>query len=215
MFSDFGGRIGSAGSRRHGVTDTSTYSPTKRLTDEDLDQEVESRVQARLAQLEQQIAASHAQGFEEGRVAAMSEVDQQQREIENRYRTVLQDISNQLNESIGAIEQQSLNLALQISEKLVGTVVEVNPEYILGIIKEALKLSGASAVKSIKVSPQDLEFLSLLELPKEFKEFDGSWRFEADDSIRAGCVVQMAGGEVDYRLDKAWERIKDQVVKVG
>jgi flagellar biosynthesis/type III secretory pathway protein FliH len=46
------------------------------------------------------------------------------------------------------------------------------------------------------------------------KEYDGSWSFVQDETIRAGCVVETSSGEVDFRLDQAWERIKDNVVKV-
>jgi flagellar biosynthesis/type III secretory pathway protein FliH len=96
----------------------------------------------------------------------------------------------------------------------VGAIVDINPEYIIDIIKEGIALAGGAKIKSIKVSPQDLEFLNLLNLSKQFKKFDGGWSFEGDDTIKSGCVVEMIGGVVDYQIDKAWERIRDQVVKV-
>jgi len=214
MFSDFGGRLGNAKSRRHGQGKSSTYSPTRRLTEDDIAQEVERRLQASLADHVAQVEAARLQSFEEGKAAALVEAEERQRQIEQRYIGVIEDIGAQLNESIGTIEQRALDFALEISNKLVGSIVDVNPEYIIEIIKEGVALAGGAKIKSIKVSPQDLEFLRLLNPAKEFKEFDGSWDFEGDEGIRSGCIVEMVGGVVDYQLDKAWERIKEQVVKV-
>lgn len=214
MFSDFGGRIGSTGSRRHGQGAGGVYSPTRRLTEEDIAQEVERRLQVHLAEHARQLEEARAQGLEEGKAAAAAEAEERSRQLEERYIGVLEDIGAQLNESLVSLEQQALNLSLEISNKLVGTIVDVNPEYIIGIVKEAIGLAGGTKIKSIKVSPQDLEFLNLLNLSKEFKEFDGGWSFEGDDTIKSGCVVEMAGGVVDYQIDKAWERIRDQVVRI-
>jgi flagellar biosynthesis/type III secretory pathway protein FliH len=214
MFSDFGGRIGNAGARRHGQGAGGVYSPTRRLTEEDIAQEVERRLQARLDEHARQLEEARSQGLEEGKATAAAGADERNRQLEERYIGVLEDIGTQLNESLVAMEQQALNLALEISSKLVGTIVDINPEYIIGIIKEGIALAGGVKIKGIKVSPQDLEFLNLLNLSKQFKEFDGGWSFEGDDTVKAGCVVEMVGGVVDYQIDKAWERIREQVVKV-
>jgi flagellar biosynthesis/type III secretory pathway protein FliH len=214
MFSDFGGQVGGTGARRHGVGAGSVYSPTRKLTEEDIVNEVERRIQIRLVEHAQQLEEVRSQALEEGKAIAIAEAEERSRQLEERYIGVLDDIGAQLNESLVLLEQQGLNLALEISNKLVGTIVDVNPEYIISIIKEGIALAGGAKIKSIKVSAQDLEFLNLLNLSKQFKEFDGGWQFEADDSIKSGCVVEMAGGVVDYQIDKAWERIRDQVVKV-
>jgi flagellar biosynthesis/type III secretory pathway protein FliH len=136
------------------------------------------------------------------------------RALEERYGEVLRDIGNQLNESLEGIEQQAVSLAVAISEKLVGTIVDVNPEYILEIVREALKLTGGSSIKTVRVSPQDLEFFNMVKLSKEFKQYDGSWSFQADDTVKAGCIVESSSGQVDYDISRAWQRIADQVVKV-
>ena len=35
---------------------------------------------------------------------------------------------------------------------------------------------------------------------------------EADESIHMGCILVTSAGEVDYDLEKGWERIRSQVV---
>ena len=134
--------------------------------------------------------------------------------IEERYATLIEDMNTQIQEGIEGVERRAVEFAVQIAKKLVGAIVEVNPEYILGIIKEATKLTGGATIKTIRVSPQDLEFVKMLSPEKQFKEFDGSWSFQADETIHAGCVLETSSGEVELDLDKAWDRIKDSVVKV-
>ena len=36
----------------------------------------------------------------------------------------------------------------------------------------------------------------------KFQEFDGSWNFEADETIKAGCVLESSAGLIDLQIDK-------------
>ncbi len=168
------------------------------------------------------LEAAHNQKIEESRIATRQEVEahaaheseERIRAIEERYRTIIDDMGAQIHQEIEAVERRAVEFSLQVARKLVGTIVEINPEYILQVIKEAVKLTGGATIKAIKVNPQDLEFLKMVNPDRQFKEFDGSWSFQADDTIRAGCIVETSSGEVEFNLDKAWERIKESVTKV-
>jgi len=168
------------------------------------------------------LRCAHEQELEAVRTATRQEVEAQAgheseeriRAIEERYRTIIDDMGAQIHQEIEAVERRAVEFSLQIARKLVGTIVEINPEYILQVIKEAVKLTGGATIKAIKVNPQDLEFLKMVSPDRQFKEFDGSWSFQADETIRAGCIVETSSGEVEFNLDKAWERIKESVTKV-
>jgi flagellar assembly protein FliH len=177
---------------------------------------------ARLEEERTALEEEHARQLEELRTQVSQEVRQEVEKesaervkaVEERYATLIEDMNTQIQEGIDGVERRALEFALQVAKKLVGTTVEVNPEYILGIIKEATKLTGGATIKAIRVSPQDLEFLKMLSPDKQFKEFDGSWSFQADETIHAGCVVETSSGQVELDLDKAWEKIKESVIKV-
>lgn len=168
-----------------------------------LQAEHERQLEEMKAALQQEIAA---------RCAAESE--EKIKAIEERYRSIIDDMGGQIRQEVEAVERRAVEFAIQVARKLVGTIVEINPEYILQVIQEAVKLTGGATIKAIRVSPQDLEFLKMLSPEKQFKEFDGSWSFQSDDTIRAGCVVETSSGEVECDLDKTWERIKESVTKV-
>ncbi len=168
------------------------------------------------------LQAAHDQELEAVRTATRQEVEahagheseERIRAIEERYRTIIDDMGAQIHQEIEAVERRAVEFSLQVARKLVGTIVEINPEYILQVIKEAIKLTGGATIRAIKVNPQDLEFLKMVSPDRQFKEFDGSWSFQADETIRAGCIVETSSGEVEFNLDKAWERIKESVTKV-
>jgi flagellar biosynthesis/type III secretory pathway protein FliH len=215
MFADYGGIPQDGDTQRfHGAAER--FEPNRRGVrsfDED-DEDTEAALDALRAEYEAKLLQVQEAAFEEGKLAAIAELDERMRTIEDRYGQVLQDVGMQISDNISHIEKSAVELSLQIAQKLVGTVVEINPEYILGIVRESIQLAGGAIIKSIKVSPQDHEFLSLLNLPKQFKEYDGTWSFEADATVNSGCIVITSGGEVDFQLDPAWERIKSKVARI-
>jgi flagellar biosynthesis/type III secretory pathway protein FliH len=161
-----------------------------------------------------QLEAVRTIAREDALAEARRESDEKLKEIEERYASLIDDMSVQIHEGVEGVERRAVDFAIHIAKKLVGAIVEVNPEYVLGIIKEAVKLTGGATIKVIRVSPQDLEFLKLLSQDRQFKEFDASWSFQADETIHAGCVLETSSGEVEFELDKAWDRIKESVLKV-
>ena len=168
------------------------------------------------------LQAEHERHLEEVKGALQRELSAQYaaesedrvKSVEERYRTIIDDMGGQIRQEVEAVERRAVEFAVQVARKLVGTIVEINPEYILQVIQEAIKLTGGATIKAIRVSPHDLEFIKMLSPSRQFKEFDGSWSFQPDDTIRAGCVVETSSGEVEFDLDKTWDRIKESVIKV-
>jgi flagellar biosynthesis/type III secretory pathway protein FliH len=168
------------------------------------------------------LQAEHERHLEEVKAALQHELSAQYaaesedkvKSVEERYRTIIDDMGGQIRQEVEAVERRAVEFAVQVARKLVGTIVEINPEYILQVIQEAIKLTGGATIKAIRVGPHDLEFIKMLSPDRQFKEFDGSWSFQADDTIRAGCVVETSSGEVEFDLDKTWDRIKESVIKV-
>lgn len=153
-----------------------------------------------------------------GRAAALEEAKSQRdaeiKALEERFDILIQSMSEDTARRSEAIEKASLMVALELSKKIVEQAVEINPEYIVDILKQAIQSAGSASIKKVKVSPQDFEFIEVMNLSKKFKEFDGSWNFEADGAVKSGCVIETSAGEVDFNLEKAWERIAESVVRL-
>ncbi len=168
--------------------------------------------------LEVELAAIKQAAFDEGRLAGLEDAVQGNAErinmVEQRLVQVLQDLQGQIQEHVRRIERRAVELSLHIARKLVGDTVEINPEYIIQIVREALGLAGGSQVKSVRISPQDFEFIQLVGAQTNLKEHDGSWNFIPDPAVRAGCIVETSAGQIDFQLDIAWQRIQDKVVRL-
>jgi len=216
MFADFGGRSEGDKDKRYHIPTGMSFAAARRLRGDMTEIEDDPNVQKiHKDELQKMLQQAVEQGRAEALAEATLQTNEQIKALEDRYGTIVQDVANQLVEGHRQTEKQALELALSISQKLVGSVVEINPEYVLEIIQQALKQTGGATIRLIKVSPQDLEFIQLLNLPKHFKEFDGTWKFESDDSIRAGCVVITTAGDVDFQLDQAWARVQDQIMRIA
>ena len=181
---------------------------------EELQQRHKNETDALTAKHEIQLEDARASALEEGRAEAQSEADKSVKGIEASYAGLIEDMNAQILERLAEVERQAVQFSIQVAKKLVGSIVEVNPEYILSVIQDAMKLTGGASIKAIRVSPQDLESIKALNPEKQFKEFDGTWSFVPDDTIRQGCIIETAAGSAEYDLEKAWERIREQVIKV-
>lgn len=162
------------------------------------------------AEFQQLLVEERARGFAEGQSEAQERVDAEIASIRNQFSTLCDELSSKLHQEIERIERQAIGISILISRRIVAEAVEINPEYLLPIVREALGYVGGAEVHRVRISPADLEFV---EIEKIRERFDGSWSFVADSSIVSGCVIETNAGEVDYRLDAAWERLKEQVVR--
>ena len=211
MFADYGGLPEEEGTTRWHLPEHLSFSGIDQLKAKE---QSLPTVNLTEAQLQTQLDQAYAQGAKDAAQKLNEEVETRQQAVQQQFAGVLSDLEKQLTQAISQVEREALALALEISHKLVLEAVEVNPEYILPVIEQAIAQSGNAKIKKIRVSPQDLEFINLVGVQKSIKEHDGSWEFEGDPTIRAGCIIETSAGEGDFELEKAWERIRNNVVKL-
>lgn len=102
-------------------------------------------------------------------------------------------------------EKKAYQLALRLAEKVIHTAVEIQPEYIIGVVKAGIEALGASQPLRIRVSPQDYEFMKIVGLPPELGEKELGAQYVADDNIKGGCIIESSFGEVDMVIDRMWK----------
>jgi flagellar assembly protein FliH len=214
MFADYGGRAEGENAQRWHLPEGVAYEGGAGFSKQ---QEEEEEPEDLVKMREEELEALKQQIFEEGEQAGLEAAIEQNNQrlatLEQQFGQLLPDIQQQLRERITQIEKQTVDFALSISKKLVGEAVEINPEYIVQILRDALEQGGAATVKKIRISPQDMEFIEIVGLNKEFDP-EGDWTWEADETIKAGCIVETSAGEIDFQVDKAWERIQERIMKI-
>lgn len=214
MFADYGGiPKEKAKFRMHCPTGTQRAGKTAKQHEEDGAEEGQKKEAIAEEELARLIAEAETRGFEAGQSEFAKNAAAEKEALTNHYTSVMQDLAAQLKEKISEIEKKAVGFSVEMAEKLIGHAVEINPEYLLPIIQQALDLTGGATIKKIHVSREDFEFLKLISLEKRFPEYDGTWQFEADDTVKAGCIVETSAGEVNFDIQSAWDRVKDQVLK--
>ncbi|HQH27834.1 MAG TPA: FliH/SctL family protein, partial [Oligoflexia bacterium] len=117
-------------------------------------------------------------------------------------------------ERLAMVEQYALQLAVEISKKILGSAVELRPEYILEIIRSGLHNLGAAKPMKVRVSPQDYEFIEVVGLPADLTPQETGVQYVSDEAIKAGCVIETDFGEVNLELDQMWEQVKNSLYAV-
>jgi len=178
------------------------------------EQELLSLKEEHAAELKRIEQEAFERGKQEGHEAAVNQTNDRWNKIESSITTIMTDLQMQSREAVQQIEQRAVMLAVEIARKILDTAVDINPEYIVQIVHDAVSHAGTALIERVKVSPEDFEFIEVVGVRNLIKEFDGNWDFESDPTIKSGCIVETSAGEIDYQLDKTWERIKENVVKV-
>jgi flagellar assembly protein FliH len=213
MFQDFGGTVPA----EHG--ETIWHLPTEEAAAALRAQEVEFEIPEGCQLLtEEAIEELKAQAREEGlalgRQEAQALASEQTQILQGRVVEFLEDLAKQCNEAHEENERECVKLAVAIADKLVHGAIEVNPEYVLPLVKESLEHAGSAEVRKVRLSPADFEFIEVMGLHDKWGK-DAGWIFEADASIKAGCIVDTSAGEIDYQVDKAWDRVKHSILKIA
>lgn len=210
MFADYGGVAGEGVPSRFHLPEGVEVVPEARREQRRSEEEI-------VAEYEGKIAAARQAALEEGRAEVRATIPAQLQQAEQRggqrIENLLKDVSEQLRRQEQYHAEQAIALAVQIAQKLMRQAVEINPEYLVPLVREGLGLAGSAVVKRVRVSPQDAEFLTVIGAQKLFGDTEVSWEFVADESIRAGCILESSAGQINLDLDAAWQRISDAVVR--
>lgn len=171
-----------------------------------------------MAQLEALLEERYQEGLKEGHALGVADgqakVAEKYEELSNHVTEVLTSVVNEVSEVVARMETQALELALDIAKRILTTTVDVRPDYILDVIRAALKSLGAAKPLRIRVSLDDFEFLNVVGLPPELSSEELGVSYVADESVKSGCVVETNFGEVDMVVEKMWEQIRDSLYEV-
>jgi flagellar assembly protein FliH len=123
---------------------------------------------------------------------------------------LIRDLSGLKKNILEAAEEQILQLALAVAEKVIHMETTTNRDVIQNVLRAAMKSIVDRENMKVRVHPQDFQYM--LEIKSDFlKNFDGIKNivFEEDASIaRGGAILETMFGEVDARVDQQFNAIK-------
>lgn len=146
--------------------------------------------------------AGHAEGVQTGHAEGMqlaaeetAKLTQLANSLETSMRNADQDLA-----------QEVLNLALEVARQMLHQALEIQPELILGVIREAINtLPNFGQTAHLVLCPVDAELVRK-QMGEQLAHL--GWKIAEDTRMERGsCRVDTAQSQIDGGLDTRWRRI--------
>jgi flagellar assembly protein FliH len=170
------------------------------------------------------VAASYAQGVEdgrargeeEGRKKAQEDYDSHIVEMQEKIAFLLETIEMSKRKIFTDAHTILLKLCLELTGKIINTECSLNPDVVLSVIKKSLSYIADREKIIVRVAKDDLETVSA---KKDFwlpvGERIESIRIESDDRIvKGGCIIESNSGVADARLGVQVAELADFVERI-
>ncbi|MYM35266.1 flagellar assembly protein FliH [Duganella sp. FT50W] len=164
--------------------------------------------------------AARQDGYEEGHAAGhadASEAVRQEAEVALKaelqtVRALADNFSNALQDADQLIANEVLELALQLAKGMLKNALQVKPELILPIVREAIEYLPSLQPPALLVLHPDDAATVRAGLGEELDK--GGWRVAEDPSIgRGGCKVDTASNTIDASAVARWQRLSHALGK--
>jgi flagellar assembly protein FliH len=166
------------------------------------------REDARKDGYEEGHAAGHADATEEVRKAADEAL---KAELQN-VRTLADNFSNALHDADQLIANEVLELALQLAKGMLKNALQVKPELILPIVRDAIEYLPVLQQPALLVLHPDDAPTVRAGIGEELDK--GGWRVVEDASVgRGGCKVDTASNTIDASAAARWQRLSNALGK--
>ena len=162
------------------------------------------REEARLIGYDEGHAAGYADGLAIGRADAARELAHLQ--------SIAVTFGNALSGADEAIANEVLELALQLAKGMLRAALEVKPELIIPLVREAIGyLPVLQQPAILLLNPQDAPIVR----DSIGDELDKSgWRVSEDPQIeRGGCRIETASNQIDAQASSRWQRLASALGK--
>jgi flagellar assembly protein FliH len=151
-------------------------------------------------------AEGHAAGHAEGFAAGSAEGEQAAREELEQLRTVAASFGDAVSQADETIAKDVLDLALRLARGMVRTGLDVRPELIMSVVRDAInQLPILQQPALLMLNPQDAE---LVRHGMAEELATGGWRIIENGAIaRGGCRVETASNQIDAQVEARWQRL--------
>lgn len=175
--------------------------PIEYPTVEELEQ---IREEARQSGYEEGHVAGHADAMAAGALATKDELQ--------HMRALADSFSGALRDADQLIANEVLDLALQLAKGMLKNALQVKPELVLPIVRDAIDyLPVLQQPAQLQLHPDDAAIVRAAigdELDK------GGWRVVEDAHIgRGGCKVDTASNQIDATAAARWQRLSHALGK--
>ena len=152
-------------------------------------------------------------GFQRGNKEGLNQGKADANGVIQQFQSLLKEIITQKQTIFDSLEKDLFDLALTISQKVVGVISERDQELVLDSIRKSLPLLLEKSKLKIKVAPEQEDFVNeqleqIMASDKDLKEI----QVEADRRISlGGCILETSSGRVNSGLEKQLEILEKEL----
>jgi flagellar assembly protein FliH len=157
---------------------------------------------------------AYRSGFEDGKQMGLEEGRKQGEKIARDFFSLLKDIKIQRENIFKESEQVVLKLALALASKIICSAVEVRPEVVLDVARNAIHHLVDKNKVVLRVNPKDYELIKLHQNDL-LASIDGIKSLEIEEDVRVkpgGCLIETDSGNVDARLENQMQVLKEALL---
>jgi len=151
-------------------------------------------------------------GFETG----YEEAKRQYEDLLSEAEFIREHANLEYNEVMAGIEKDALEIIMDVVRKVIGSEVTLNKENILILVRQALEKCSNRENITIKVSPQDYDFLvdnkeRLLSMVEGIGDLD----LKRDPALKSGaCLIETPYGSLDAGVGTKLKKIEEAFLKL-
>ena len=154
-----------------------------------------------------------AESREKGHKDGMDAAKQEGEAIKNEARQVLEEATAERARLLDNLEPEVVDLIIEITEKLLGKIPELNPALIINLIKQGFAGTNISGSVTVYVSADDYD--AVIENKEDLLALtDGSVKLEITKDLSLSpmdCVIETPFGDIDCSLGQQFEALSSNL----
>ena len=157
----------------------------------------------RLQELQQQAYdEAYAEGLEAGKAAGEAEIAA----VIERFASILNALSEPLADVDNEVEQQVVQLSIQMLKQLFRREIHIEPEHVIGVVREALQLLPVSS-RNVRVHLHPDDARLVLDTLSQ-TEGECAWTVVEDPLLnRGGCRVTTDNSRIDASVESRLQSV--------
>jgi len=172
----------------------------------------QTQAAAAAQRLERELAEARARAEAEGRARTEAEGRARWEGELAKLRELCADLSGARLRLLTEMENLMVDLALVVSETIVGREMEQHPEHVLRLVREAVAMVADGGAIEIAVAPScyPLVTAELAAISQQIPKA-GELVVKSDENVGAGCVVETKHSRVDATVATRLRNVADSL----
>ncbi len=170
--------------------------------------------------LDQETEEAYQKGFEKGYQEGLEKGAQEGEKktldelkiLLESFDNIIRTTKNELDNSIEDLQADLISMAVQISNKIIGTQMKLKPELINEIVFDMLKVLTDIEELTIYIDGQILQYINVEEIESEFMK--QTINFVGDNNLKPGdCIIETNFGGKDATIENKLNLLERELLK--